>query len=167
MKHNLWTIALGAVMAAGMAFAQTAPVRPHANRAVTGQQSPRARMHQQMMQELNLTPQQKAEAKTIFSGAWQNSKPIFDQLRQNNAALAMAVRNNDQAKIQQLSAEQGRLRGQLVQSHETAMAKFYQTLNPQQRAKADQLQAQAQTRMQQRFNQMEQRHMNGNTTSGE
>jgi Spy/CpxP family protein refolding chaperone len=164
MKHNVWTIAVGAVLATGMAFAQTAPVTPRANRAVTGQPSGRARMHQEMMQQLNLSPQQKAEAKNIFGSSWQSSKPIFDQLRQNNAALAAAVKNNDQARIQQLSAEQGKLRGQLVQNHEMAMAKFYQTLNPQQRAKADQLQAQAQARMQQRFNQMQQRHMNGNTT---
>lgn len=153
-------------MATGMAFAQTAPVMPRANRAVTGQPSGRARLHQEMMQQLNLSPQQKAEARNIFSSAWQNSKPIFDQLRQNNAALATAVKNNDQAKIQQLSAEQGKLRGQLVQGHEMAMARFYQTLSPQQRAKADQLQAQAQARMQERFKQMEQRHMNG-TTPGE
>jgi Spy/CpxP family protein refolding chaperone len=167
MKPNLMKFAVAAVMAAGMAFAQTAPAT-HPRAAVSGPQSRRAE-HQQMMQALNLTPAQKTQAKTIFSGAWQNSKPIFSQLRQNNMALAAAVRDNDNAKIQQLSSEQGKLRGQLVANHETAMAKFYQILTPEQRVKADQMQAQAQARMQRRFERMQQQHekAGGPSASGE
>lgn len=166
MKTNLSKIAVAAVMAAGMALAQTAPATP-GRATVSGPHGQRARMHQQMMQQLNLTAAQKAQAKTIFGNAWQSSKPIFDQLRQNNEALAAAVRNNDKGQIQQLSTAQGNLRGQLVANHEMAMAQFYQILTPEQRTKADQMQRQAQARMQQRFERMQQQHERGGTVSGE
>jgi Spy/CpxP family protein refolding chaperone len=168
MKPNLMKFAVAAVMAAGMAFAQTAPASP--GRAAVGAPHTKRAEHQQMMQALNLTPAQKTQAKTIFGNAWQNSKPIFSQLRQNNMALAAAVRDNDSAKIQELASAQGKLRGELVANHESAMAKFYQILTPEQRIKADQMQAQAQARMQRRFERMQQQHeknASGNPVSGE
>ena len=44
------------------------------------------------------------------------------------------------------------------------MAQFYQILTPEQRTKADQMQRQMQTRMQQRFERMQQEHQG---TAGE
>ncbi len=52
-----------------------------------------------------------------------------------------AVEANNTAKIQQLSASAGKLRGEIMATHATAMAKFYQTLTPEQRAKAEQMPA--------------------------
>jgi Spy/CpxP family protein refolding chaperone len=165
MKPTFLRIAAAAFLAGGMAFAQTAPgtaAKPgtSAKPVAPGSHARRARIHQQMMEELNLTEAQKTQARTIFRNAWQNSKPIFDQLRQNNRSLAAAVKNDDASQIQKLAAEQGDLRGKLLANHELAMAQFYKILTPAQRAKADQMQQRAQTRMEQRFQQMQQEHQN-------
>jgi Spy/CpxP family protein refolding chaperone len=162
MKTKILTIVAATAMAAGMSFAQSAPAPQNrmgtAHRSVSPHAQNRRAHRQAMMQELNLTPAQKTQAKNIFQGAWQSSRPIFQQLRQNNQALAAAVRSNDTAKIRELSAAQGNLRGQMVANHEMAMAQFYQILTPEQRTKADQIQQKAQSRMQERFNQMQQEH---------
>ncbi len=103
-----------------------------------------------MMQSLNLTEDQKTQAKAIFQQARQNSQPIVQELKQNREALAAAVKANDTAQIQSLSAKQGSLRGQLLTIHSEAMAKFYGTLTPDQKAKADQMQQRVRERMQRR-----------------
>jgi Spy/CpxP family protein refolding chaperone len=53
--------------------------------------------------------------------------------------LSAALKANDTAAIERLSAKQGQLRGQLTAARTEAMAKFYQTLTPEQKTKADQL----------------------------
>ena len=44
------------------------------------------------------------------------------------------------ADIERLSAEQGQLMGKMMAIHSEAFAKIYQTLTPEQRVKADQMQ---------------------------
>ena len=114
-----------------------------------------------MMNQLNLTAAQKAQAKTIFETARQNAKPLRDQLMQNHQSLWAAVKANDTAQIQKLSTEQGNLHGQLVANRSLAMAQFYQILTPEQRAKADQMHQNMQTRMQERRERMQQRRGTG------
>lgn len=166
MKPNFMKFALGAAMAAGMAFAQTpatpaTPANP-GNQAVTGHFGRHHRFaRQKMAQALNLTDAQKAQAKTIFQQARESAKPLRDQLKQNREALAQAVKANDVAQIQQLSTEQGNLRGKVTAIRAEAMAKVYQTLTPEQRTKADQLHQKMQERMKQRSERMSQRRNNG------
>ena len=151
MKRSFVNFATVAAMAAGMAFAQT-PAAP-----AQGQQQGRVWTHrrgamrQRMMQALNLTDAQKQQAKTIFQQARETAKPLREQLKQNREALAAAVKTDDVAQIKSLSAKQGELRGQMLAIRSEAMARFYATLTPEQKAKADQLHQQLKRRMEQRM----------------
>jgi len=134
MKRKWMMFAAAGVLAAGVLVAQVAQA-PHPGRgsaAVTR----RAMARHRMMKSLNLTDAQKQQAKTIFQQARQSVQPVVQQLRQDRQALA-AVKANDSATIQQLTAAQGKLRGQIMEARAQAMARFYQTLTPEQRAKAE------------------------------
>lgn len=135
MKNKWMSFVAAGALAAGMAFAQTAPAHPQAQNGTRTERRAMARRH--WMQQLNLTETQKQQAKTIFQQARESAKPIVQQLRQDRVAMHAAVKANDAAKIQQLSTTEGKLRGQIMAVHSGAMAKFYQTLTPEQRAKAD------------------------------
>src|SRR3954453_5463984 len=152
MKQNIFKFATIAALAAAMALAQTPaaaadPATPRAGR--TWAARPGA-VRQRMMQALNLSDAQKAHAKTIFEQAKQNAQPLAQQLKQNREALAAAVKGNDAAQIHSLAAQQGNLRGQMLGVRSEAMAKFYTTLTPEQKAKADQMHQRMRTRMHQR-----------------
>jgi periplasmic protein CpxP/Spy len=134
MKRNWMKFAAAGALAAGMVFAQTAVVQhPHQGFARHGM------VRRRMMKALNLTDAQKQQAKGIFQQARQTNQPVMQQLKQNREALAAAVKANDTARIEQLTAKQGQLRGQTMAVRAEAMAKFYQTLTPEQKTKADQL----------------------------
>ncbi len=154
MKSRLIKYAATAAMAAGMVFAQTAtqPGQSGAATPAPGQHAvkPRAAFHRRMMQALNLTPAQQQQAKAIFQQAHQNAQPIVQQLRQNRQAMAAAVKSNDVAQIQSLSSQLGTLQGQVTAIRAESMAKFYSTLTPDQRTKADQMQQKVRQRIQQR-----------------
>ena len=61
----------------------------------------------------------------------------------------MAVAD-DVARIHSLTAERGKLEGQMLGIRTEAMAKFYSNLTPDQKAKADQMHERIKARMQQR-----------------
>lgn len=134
MKRNWIRFAAAGALAAGLVFAQQAttagPHNPGVHHAM-------ARQH--MMHALNLTDAQKQQAKAIFQQARQINRPVMQQAKQNREALAAAVKANDTAKIEQLTAKQGKLRGEMMSARAEAMAKFYQTLTPEQRARAEQM----------------------------
>jgi Spy/CpxP family protein refolding chaperone len=160
MKRQIARLMAVGSVAAGMIFAQaqTAPATPQgqqnqaqskaqsnqnnrAKRSAEGFRSNRAAEHQRMMTALNLTPDQKEKAKAIFDRAHENSQPVRRELRQNREAMAAAVKSDDKAQIEKLSAERGRLTAKLSANRGEAMAKFYQVLTPSQRAKAEQMRA--------------------------
>lgn len=138
MKRRWITFAAAGALAAGMVFAQVSTPEPHKG-AGTAHVTRRAMARHRMMQALNLTDAQKQQSKVIFEQAKQSAQPVVQQLKQNRVALAAAVKAGDTARIHQITAAQGRLRGQMMAVRADAMAKFYQTLTPEQRAKADQL----------------------------
>jgi periplasmic protein CpxP/Spy len=146
MKRNWIKFAAVGTLAAGMVFAQVTTHKStgEAKAHVAGRAMAR---RNRMMQALNLTDAQKQQAKTIFQQSRQSVAPVLQQLKQNRETLAAAVKSNDTAKIQQLSATQGQLRGQVMAARAEAMAKFYQTLTPEQRAKAEQMHQHAKSRM--------------------
>lgn len=157
MKKQILTFMATGAMAAGMAFAQSTP----ATSAPGTQSAPTQGTHrnfmkqrrERMAQQLNLSDAQRAQAKTIFSQARETAKPVREQLKANREALRAAVKADNRSEIQKLSAVRGNLMGKMMAIHSEAAAKFYQTLTPEQRAKADQLHAQFRQRMHQRFSQ--------------
>lgn len=102
------------------------------------------RMHnrtQHLARYLNLTPAQKAQFKAEFQTLRQNAQPIRAQLKQLRQGMFQAIRANDRAGIDQLSAQEASLKGQISAMRHESMAKLYAGLTPEQKAKADQLPA--------------------------
>lgn len=137
MRRNILQLLAIGTAVAGMALAQ-APATPAAPAAPAVRQH-RAAMRQRMIQRLNLTDAQKQQAKAIFQQTRQSTEAVRQQLKSNRQALAAAVKANNQAQIDQLATTQGQLRGQLLASRSEAMAKVYQILTPEQKAKAEKM----------------------------
>jgi protein CpxP len=147
MKRQLIKFAVVTALASGMMFAQAPSPSPNSNPQARPHNFIRQRMAR-VAQQLNLTDAQKQQAKTIFQQARQTAQPVREQLKQNRQALAEAAKaGNNDAAIQQLSVQQGNLLGQMVAVRTEAFAKFYATLTPEQRTKADQMRQQFQQRM--------------------
>jgi Spy/CpxP family protein refolding chaperone len=90
---------------------------------------------------LNLTPAQEAHARAEFQAARESTEPMRQQLKQIHSAMFQAVRANDAAGIDRLSAQEANLKGRISGARHQAFARVYSTLTPEQRAKADQLPA--------------------------
>jgi periplasmic protein CpxP/Spy len=151
---NLVKFATVAAMAAGLTFAQTqAPAAPAQTPPGKMRAGRRGAVRKRMMERLNLTDAQKAQAKAIFQQAKQNAQPLKQQLKQNRAALSASVKANDEAQIHSLSLQRGKLEGQMLAIRSEARAKFYAGLTPDQRTKADQMRRQVRAHMEQRMKQ--------------
>jgi Spy/CpxP family protein refolding chaperone len=147
MKNNWLRFALTAAMAGGMlCAAQEVGSQPA--------QPPAVQHHHRgarMARYLNLTPAQTAQAKGEFQAARQSTQLIRAQLKQVRLGMFQAIRANDTAKIDQLSAQEAGLKGQISAARHEAFAKMYSTLTPEQRAKADQFPAHIRQMRQQRM----------------
>lgn len=136
MKNTWLRFAAAAAIAGGMLLAaqevgsQPAPPAPQQHR-------PSARI----ASYLNLTPAQESQARAEFQAVRQSAQPMRQQLKQVRLAMFQAVLANDTAKIDQLSAQEANLKGQISATRHEAFARIYSTLTPEQRAKADQLPA--------------------------
>jgi len=142
MKRHLIEIATVAALAAGLAFGQAAatPTKP----AQLG-----AALRQRMLKNLNLTADQKAQAKQIRQATRTAVQPIRQQLLAGRQALTAAVKSGDAAQIQTLSTAQGALQGQALAIRSAGMAKFYAILTPDQKTKAEQMRQKSQQLIQQ------------------
>jgi Spy/CpxP family protein refolding chaperone len=149
MKRRMIPLA-AAALATGLIFAQT-PAAPPAHPRTGQMRARRQAARERMMQELNLTDAQKAQAKTIFGSAREKSRPLVQQLRTDRQAMREAIKAGDSAQIRSLAAKTGKTRGELSAIRSEAMSKFYATLTPEQKAKADQLHQQHAARMRQRW----------------
>ena len=136
MKRSPTILVAIAALAAGMAFAQTAAA------ATTGQGGLklRAAVRQRIIKKLNLTADQKTQAKAIGQQAKTATEPLRTQLQANRQALTAAMKSNNTAQIQSLAAAQGSLQGQVLAIHSAANAKFYALLTPDQQASLTQMQ---------------------------
>ena len=135
MKRNPMILVAMAALAVGMAFAQTATAP-----AATGQGGLklRAGVRQRIIKKLNLTADQKTQAKAIRQQAKTAAEPLRTQLQANRQALA-AVKSDNTAQIQSLAAAQGALQGQELAIRSAANAKFYALLTPDQQASLTQM----------------------------
>lgn len=145
MKRHLIGIAAAMALMAGLAFGQAAatPTTP-SKPAKVG-----ANLRQRMLKNLNLTADQKTQAKAIMQAAKTAALPVRQQLQQGRASLEAAVKTGDGAQIQALAASLGTLQGQALAIRSGAMAKFYAILTPEQKAKAEQMQQKAKQLIQQ------------------
>ncbi len=151
MKNRLAHVFAAGALAAGLAFAQAQAPTPQPGE---GRQAGKAaRRHhrgnhfERLATQLNLTPQQREQAKALMERARADSAPIREQLRTSRRQLHEAIKSGNQAEIQRLSTHIGALRGQLVAIHAKAMQEGYAMLTPEQRQKAEELHG----KMMQRF----------------
>ena len=129
---------LGAgLLAAGLTLAQTpqpAPAQPSG--ALHPRAPRRAGMMSRLNQLLNLTPDQQAQAKTIFQNARASAQPLRAQVRDARLALANAVKSGvPDAQIDQLSNNAAQVSAQLIAIRTKAFEKFYNILTPDQKDK--------------------------------
>ena len=137
MNRRLMRLSAVAALAAGMLFAQApaTTAQPDSGKAAV---RPRAVVRQRIAQALNLTDAQKQQAQAIVQQTRQTVQPLRQQSKQNRQALMAAIQaGKGDVEIHQLALTQGNLAGQLVAARAEALAKFYSTLTPEQRAKAD------------------------------
>jgi Spy/CpxP family protein refolding chaperone len=87
---------------------------------------------------LSLSSSQASQATTIFTNALNAATPIETNLRTDRQSLQTAVKANDTATIDSVSANIGSLTGQLLDIQNKANAAFYAILNPSQQATLDQ-----------------------------
>ena len=141
MKKTLMHFGTIAALASGMMFAQTPdPSTQQPQPPAQHRQWNRGQMLDRMATKLNLTDDQKQQAKTIMGSARESSKPVRDQLRQDRLALKNAVKaGKSDAEIDQISANLGRDTAQMTAIRTKAFAKVYGLLTPEQRTQADHL----------------------------
>jgi Spy/CpxP family protein refolding chaperone len=118
-------IVVAAVVALGATVVAQAPRFHH-----------RARMHAFIARQLDLTEAQKAEAKEIFKEARESAKPLVAQLREGHKAIKAGT---SELELEQLASEQGTLVGKVAGIYAKAFSKFYASLTPEQKQKADKL----------------------------
>jgi Spy/CpxP family protein refolding chaperone len=152
MKNTWFKLTAVTAVAGGllMASGQTAPPQPA---QPTPQQQRMHNRRERLAQYLNLTPAQKAQFKADSQAMRQSAQPLHAQLKQMRQGMAQAIRANDTAAIDRLSAQEANLKGQLSALRHESMARMYANLTPDQKAKADQLPAHMRQMRQQRSNQ--------------
>jgi Spy/CpxP family protein refolding chaperone len=145
MTKTLFSLAGLAVVSTALAVAQTVPP-PAAGEPDAGQAG---RAHSMMRRGgpggfhrmaagLNLTDDQKVQAKAIFQQSRTEAQPLAAQLRQARQDLhAASTANAPQTQIDQLSSKVGSLSGQMAAIRAKAFSKFYALLTPDQQAQLD------------------------------
>lgn len=100
--------------------------------------------HGMMLRGLDLTDAQKAQVKTIMQTSRESSKPLREQMKANRQKLQTISDSGsfDQAQIQALADEQGRLTAQMIVEKEKVKSQVSAILTPEQKAKAAEMKAQ-------------------------
>lgn len=125
-----------ALLAAGLLVAQTPQAAPTPSGTTTPHAARKARRMARLNQLLNLTPDQKAQAKTIFQAARTSAQPLRTQMHDARVALANAVKSGaPDAQIDQLSSNAAQVSAQLIAIRTKAFEKFYNILTPDQQTK--------------------------------
>jgi Spy/CpxP family protein refolding chaperone len=142
MTNKILQIAGGAVLAAGMIFAQTGTT-PAPNPPVRHAQGFHRRpMFARMVRRLNLTDAQKTQAKTIFQGLRTQAQPIRAQLQQGRLALMSAAEAGQPAdQLNQLAQANATQIAQLAALRAQAFGKFYAILTPTQQQQVQTMQS--------------------------
>jgi periplasmic protein CpxP/Spy len=154
-------------MGAMFIFAQTAD-QPEGKRGFGKKGFGKRGEHARVFRGLDLTEEQKTQIKQIRETSKQTIQPIREQMKANRQKLAelSANGNFDQAQIQAIAQQQGSLSAQMIVERERVKAQIFQILTPEQKAKAAELKAQRQQKMQERRENRNEKRRNGQNPSG-
>jgi periplasmic protein CpxP/Spy len=102
--------------------------------------------------KLNLTDDQKAQAKAIWQKEGPTMKPLMQQEHQLDLQLRQYVEGNfDQAKVQAIAAQKSQLDAQMTVERTRIHNEMYQILTADQKAQLKQMEADHEARMEQRM----------------
>lgn len=87
--------------------------------------------------QLKLTPDQQNQARSIFADARKQAQSLAPKLRDERQAMSAAIKSDNLTQIDQIARQDAQLNSQARAIHAKAMAKFYSTLTPDQKAKFD------------------------------
>lgn len=112
-----------------------------------------------LAKQLNLTDDQKAQAKAIIQKEHPTMQPLMQQEHAVDQQLRQYVEGNfDQAKVQALAAQKAQIQAQITVQQTRIHNELYQILTADQKAQLKQLEAQHEARMQQRMQQRAQQN---------
>jgi protein CpxP len=99
---------------------------------------------QRMAAELGLTDQQQTQIKQILQNEKSNVQPLRDQLRSEHQQMLTATKGGafDEAQVRTIANQEAQTQANLIVEREKVKAEIYKVLTPDQRVKADQMQAQ-------------------------
>ena len=104
---------------------------------------------------LNLSEEQHAQIKQIFSNAKPTLQPLWQQERQSRHAMMELVASGsfDQAKAQTIAAQESQIHAQLEVQHALLASQAYQVLTPDQKTRLNELMTKREQWFQQRMQQ--------------
>lgn len=109
-------------------------------------------MLQRMTKALNLTDAQQTQIKSIMADSRTRTKPLMQQLRQNEQAQNANVNGNfDEAAARAFAGKQAQIMSNLIVERQRTKSQIYSVLTPDQRQKALQLMQQHEQRRQERM----------------
>ena len=102
-----------------------------------------------MLRGLNLTDDQKAKVKGIFETSRANVEPIMASMKENHQKMDAATTNGafDQAQVEALATEQGKLMAKLIVEREKTKSQIFAILTDEQKAKATEMRTKFEERM--------------------
>ena len=94
-----------------------------------------------IFKKLDLTEEQKAQAREIVQAGFEKNKGVFEAMKANREKMKAATANGafDEAVVSQIAAEQGQLSAQLIVEKERVKSQIFAILTDGQKAKAVEL----------------------------
>jgi Spy/CpxP family protein refolding chaperone len=109
-------------------------------------------MLRHMAKQLNLTEAQQTQIKSIMADGRAKTKPLMQQLRQNEQAQNAAVNGTfDETQARAFANKQAQIMSDLTVERQRTKSQIYSVLTPDQRQKALQLMQQHEQRRQERL----------------
>jgi protein CpxP len=109
-------------------------------------------MLRHMTKELNLTTDQQTQIKSIMQAEKTKTRPLTQQMRQNEQQQNAAINGNfDEAQARAFANKQAQIMSDLMVEKQRTKSQIYAVLTPEQRQKAQQLMQERQQKMQQRM----------------
>ena len=142
-------VLLGSAIAKSQTAEDTPPPPPMHGHHHFGMEGP---MGHFFAAKLNLTDDQKAQAKAIWQKEAPTMKPLMQQQHQLDQQLRQYVEGTfDQAKVQAIAAQKAQLDAQMTVERTRVHNEMYQILTADQKAQLKQMEADHEARMQQRM----------------
>jgi periplasmic protein CpxP/Spy len=109
-------------------------------------------MLKHMTKQLNLTEAQQAQIKGFLADERTRTKPLMQQLRQNEQAQNAAINGTfDEAQARAFAGKQAQIMSDLIVEKQKTKSQIYSVLTPDQRQKALQLMQEHEQRRQERL----------------